>query len=488
MVAERWTHLLQQEFASQGEMENQVGMETTLFGGPPEIGNVMKLANGQIGFMGIFAHPLFANVTDVIPAMGFAAAEITSNKSVWIMRIEQEKRKQQLRSESSFNDGAVSPRSQSPAPRKLERLQTANSASTGYFPTSPLRHASNPPSPHQQKIKGSCDSSIISMSQLVTTEESSRDKPEAPSWKLPFGENGTATAPNVLSTPQEVTPTSSGVFPSTKPQMEAQRPEVQTRKSSNAVPRSLQLNGVSGSYSESMTTSTTTTTASSEHGGDDEKRRSELRKSDYTTASVPLMYDDSVPDLPNQQVLPEKESPNVERSPKRDHIAAVSKYCPIPSRPQTQSQARNSGRLSLPSTTGRSSMATSGSQTHSTNLSTTLSPSTEATSFLNIESSDEQVEDRERDPWHPPKTRGPDYDRAMSSPSILPEVVPPNMMRRIPRDGGRTKSPIKTSTSITKNQARETSNSWEEGDGDKSMRRRISRLRFWRKKTDEDER
>ena len=73
MVAERWTHLLQQEFASQGEMENQIGMETTLFGGPPEIGNMMKLANGQIGFMSMFAHPLFANVTDVIPAMGFAA-------------------------------------------------------------------------------------------------------------------------------------------------------------------------------------------------------------------------------------------------------------------------------------------------------------------------------------------------------------------------------------------------------------------------------
>ena len=256
------------------------------------------------------------------------------------------------------------------------------------------------------------------------------------------------------------------------------------------MPRSVQLNGLSGSHDESVTTTTTTTTASSEYGDDQEKRRSEIRKSDYTTASVPLMYDDSVPDLPSQQILLEEENPDNKRSPNQEHFAAVSKYCTIPSRPvpQNQNQTRNSGRLSLPSTTGRSSMATSGSQTYSANLSTTLSPSTEATSFLNIESSDEQVEDRGDEPWQPLKMRGPDYDRALSSPSILPEVVPSNMMHRVHRDSGRTKSPIKTSTSIMKNPGSETATSWDEGDGERSMRRRISRLRFWRKKMDEDER
>jgi 3',5'-cyclic-nucleotide phosphodiesterase len=495
MVAERWTHLLQQEFASQGEMENQVGMETTLFGGPPEIGNMMKLANGQIGFMGIFAHPLFANVTDVIPAMGFAATEITNNKTVWITRIEREKRKQQLTSEGGFNDGAVSPRSQSPAPRKLDKLHTAHSPSTGYFPASPLRQASNPPSPLQQKVKDSRNSSDASIPKMVATDDTPRNQSKAPAWKSPFAENGSATIPNINPALQELTPTSSGVFPGAKPQVEAPRPDMQTRRSSNAVPRSLQMNGMSDHHDESTTTTTTTTTASSEQGGDEDRRKSELRKSDYTTASVPLIYDDSVPDLPNQQKVPEVEYSNTERPQNQHQSVSVSKYCAVPARPfsQAQHQARNSGRMSVPSTTDSNSMATSGGQTYSTNLSTTLSPSTEGTSFLSVESSEEQVEDRGNGQWDPMPRHGPEYDRAKSSPSLLPEVVPSIMMGRaapVATSGGddRRKSPVKTSTSMVREPGQETVSSWDEGDGDRSIRRRMSRFRFWRKKTDEDER
>lgn len=130
-VAEKWTYLLQKEFAKQGEMEAAVKMETTLFGGPPELGNMLKLANGQIGFMTIFAHPLFANVADIIPAMTFAADEIITNKGVWFTRAEKEKMKTIIRKGTGFGDGgAVSPRSQSPSGKKH--------AGTSYFPSSPL--------------------------------------------------------------------------------------------------------------------------------------------------------------------------------------------------------------------------------------------------------------------------------------------------------------------------------------------------------------
>lgn len=128
-VAEKWTYKLQEEFAHQGEMENNIGMETTLFGGPPEIGNMLKLANGQIGFMTIFAHPLFANVTDIIPAMGFAAEEILINKGVWFTRAEHEKQIKMLQKRSGTRDGGVSPRSQSPVdPHRSHHV-----------PSSPLR-------------------------------------------------------------------------------------------------------------------------------------------------------------------------------------------------------------------------------------------------------------------------------------------------------------------------------------------------------------
>lgn len=134
-------------------MESAVGMETVLFGGPPEIGNVLKLANSQIGFMTIFAHPLFQNVTDIIPAMGFAPAEILTNKGVWFTKAEQEKRKDLLKRDVEFGDGgAVSPRSQSPVGQGKRRLLGKQHPFeerdvTSYFPASPLKNLAEPSPP-----------------------------------------------------------------------------------------------------------------------------------------------------------------------------------------------------------------------------------------------------------------------------------------------------------------------------------------------------
>ncbi len=125
---------MQKEFAHQGEMESAVGMETTLFGGPPELGNMLKLANGQIGFMTIFAHPLFANVADIIPAMHFAADEILTNKGVWFTRAEHEKKLVLVKKGTGPGDGgSISPRTQSPAGRLSEPGKDRQ------LPISPLR-------------------------------------------------------------------------------------------------------------------------------------------------------------------------------------------------------------------------------------------------------------------------------------------------------------------------------------------------------------
>ncbi|EEH47928.1 3',5'-cyclic-nucleotide phosphodiesterase PDE2 [Paracoccidioides brasiliensis Pb18] len=83
VIAERWTNILQEEFAHQGEMEKNVGIETALFGGPPELGNIPKLAKGQMDFMKLFALPLFEGMADIIPEMAFTAVEIRRNWSTW---------------------------------------------------------------------------------------------------------------------------------------------------------------------------------------------------------------------------------------------------------------------------------------------------------------------------------------------------------------------------------------------------------------------
>ena len=115
-VAAQWADLLQQEFANQGVMEKDVGIKSTLFGGPPEIGNTAKLANSQNGFMNMFARPLFEAVTDILPTMIFAVNEMEANTKVWNDKIEQEKKKASCKDEANASDDYLSPRSGTPNP------------------------------------------------------------------------------------------------------------------------------------------------------------------------------------------------------------------------------------------------------------------------------------------------------------------------------------------------------------------------------------
>lgn len=66
-------------------------MSSCLFGGPPVRDDIIKLGESQIGFMNIFARPLFEAVTDILPAMQFAVDEILANKAVWEQKIDDER-------------------------------------------------------------------------------------------------------------------------------------------------------------------------------------------------------------------------------------------------------------------------------------------------------------------------------------------------------------------------------------------------------------
>lgn len=68
-------------------------MASCLFGGPPVKEDTIKLGESQIGFMNIFARPLFEAVTDVLPAMRFAVDEILTNKAIWEQKIDDERRR-----------------------------------------------------------------------------------------------------------------------------------------------------------------------------------------------------------------------------------------------------------------------------------------------------------------------------------------------------------------------------------------------------------
>lgn len=97
-------------------MERDVGIPTTLFGGPPELGNLIKLGNSQNSFMNIFARPLFEAVTDILPAMAFAVEEMKANQEIWTEKIRKQTIKEDAmgwKKQSSY-EGLLSPRSGSP--------------------------------------------------------------------------------------------------------------------------------------------------------------------------------------------------------------------------------------------------------------------------------------------------------------------------------------------------------------------------------------
>lgn len=118
-IAEQWTNLLQEEFAHQGEMEREIGMETALFGGPPELGNMHKLSLSQINFMSIFALPLFKGVAGLCPEITCTVKHIKLNRSRW-----QEVASYEEKRKPTTNSAERSPRSLSPARRESLKVST----------------------------------------------------------------------------------------------------------------------------------------------------------------------------------------------------------------------------------------------------------------------------------------------------------------------------------------------------------------------------
>lgn len=84
-VAARWTMILTDEFSRQASMETDLGIPTALFA--PPVRETIELGQSQIGFINIFAFPLFQGVADIMPAMGFCVDELVKNKSCWEDRV-----------------------------------------------------------------------------------------------------------------------------------------------------------------------------------------------------------------------------------------------------------------------------------------------------------------------------------------------------------------------------------------------------------------
>ncbi|TAQ88539.1 hypothetical protein B7494_g3123 [Chlorociboria aeruginascens] len=84
-VAAKWTMILTEEFARQASMEKDLGIPSALFAAP--VTEIIELGKSQVGFMNMFAIPLFQGVTDVMPDMKYCVDELQTNKAAWEEKI-----------------------------------------------------------------------------------------------------------------------------------------------------------------------------------------------------------------------------------------------------------------------------------------------------------------------------------------------------------------------------------------------------------------
>ncbi|EMT65482.1 3',5'-cyclic-nucleotide phosphodiesterase regA [Fusarium odoratissimum] len=113
-IALKWTYILSEEFSRQASMESELSIPSSLMTPPKQ--DMTSLAKGQLGFMNLFATPLFQGVADIMPAMQYTVDELEMNKSLFELKLQQEKEKQPLDDpirRRLLKEGTFSPRTMS---------------------------------------------------------------------------------------------------------------------------------------------------------------------------------------------------------------------------------------------------------------------------------------------------------------------------------------------------------------------------------------
>ncbi|KAI5465824.1 hypothetical protein BGZ63DRAFT_348455 [Mariannaea sp. PMI_226] len=90
-TALQWTYILSEEFSRQASMESELGIQSSLMAPPKQ--DITSLSKGQLGFMNLFATPLFQGVADIMPAMQYTVDELELNKSCFEKKMQEEQAK-----------------------------------------------------------------------------------------------------------------------------------------------------------------------------------------------------------------------------------------------------------------------------------------------------------------------------------------------------------------------------------------------------------
>ncbi|ATY59861.1 3 5 -cyclic nucleotide catalytic domain [Cordyceps militaris] len=113
-AAVKWMHILVEEFSRQASMENELGIKSSLIAEPKR--DPLSLSNAQLGFMNMFAIPLFQGVADIMPSLKYAVEELETNRQVFEQKVHNEKLKQandELERRKLLREGTFSPKTRS---------------------------------------------------------------------------------------------------------------------------------------------------------------------------------------------------------------------------------------------------------------------------------------------------------------------------------------------------------------------------------------
>lgn len=198
--------ILTDEFARQATMETDLGIPTALFAAP--VREIVELGKSQVGFMNMFALPLFQGVTDIMPAMSFCVEELQRNKSCWEVRIAEEQERVRRCSDASsrWREGTFSPRSMSLAtPPDADRQRTSSAdtnlrkalLSKSPFNVGPDEAAAGD-SPPGYGSRRSSKPSQLQLSFSTASPPERRDRPSRNS-SLNGGPRGTPVTPSLVT-------------------------------------------------------------------------------------------------------------------------------------------------------------------------------------------------------------------------------------------------------------------------------------------------
>ncbi|KAI0024693.1 HD-domain/PDEase-like protein [Xylariomycetidae sp. FL0641] len=108
-AALQWMTILCDEFSRQAAMEDEIGIASSLISAPKK--DFLSLAKAQLGFMNMFAIPLFQGVADVLPAMRYTVVELDKNRRNFEKAVEDipgmEEHRRKLFTEETFSPQTI---------------------------------------------------------------------------------------------------------------------------------------------------------------------------------------------------------------------------------------------------------------------------------------------------------------------------------------------------------------------------------------------